>query len=40
MVRSVFERMGWRESEFHGFRFRLRYPRIPTLAVWRYDLPE
>jgi len=40
MMRSVFERLNWRAEEFHGFRFRLRYPPIPTLAMWRYELPE
>lgn len=39
MMRSVFERISWRAEEFHGFRFKLRYPPIPTLAVWRYELP-
>lgn len=39
MIRSVIDRMGWNLQEFHGFRFRLRYPPIPTLAVWRYQLP-
>lgn len=40
MVRDVFERLGWTAGDFYGFRFRLRYPPIPTLAVWRYELPE
>lgn len=40
MVRAVFDRLGWRAEDFRGFRFRLRYPPIPTLAVWRYELPE
>jgi hypothetical protein len=40
MVRAVFERLGWRAEEFRGFRFRLRYPPIPTIAVWRYELPQ
>ena len=40
MVRAVFERLQWKPEAFHGFRFRLRYPPIPTLAVWRYELPE
>ncbi|HUN80868.1 MAG TPA: hypothetical protein VMV81_05085 [Phycisphaerae bacterium] len=39
MVREVHERMGWRAEDFRGFRFRLRYPPIPSLAVWRYELP-
>jgi hypothetical protein len=40
MVRSVFDRLGWDPTEFHGFRFRVHYPPIPTMAVWRYELPE
>lgn len=40
MLRSVFERLNWKPEEFRGFRFRLRYPPIPTLALWRYALPE
>ncbi|TWT42288.1 hypothetical protein RAS1_34180 [Phycisphaerae bacterium RAS1] len=38
MVAAVFERLAWRAEEFHGFRFRLHYPPIPTIAVWRYEL--
>lgn len=40
MIGSVFSRMGWNANDFHGFRFRLRYPPIPTVALWRYDLPD
>jgi hypothetical protein len=40
MVQRVYERVGWKSSEFYGFRFTLRYPPIPSLAVLRYDLPE
>jgi hypothetical protein len=40
MVRAVFERLGWNPKDFRGFRFRLRFPPIPTLAVWRYELAE
>lgn len=39
MVQRVMERMGWRLEDFHGFRLRLRYPPIPSLAVTRYELP-
>lgn len=39
MIRAVFERLGWNAEDFRGFRFKLRYPPIPTLAVWRYELP-
>jgi hypothetical protein len=40
MIGSVFTRMGWNANDFHGFRFRLRYPPIPAVALWRYDLPD
>jgi hypothetical protein len=40
MVGLAIERLGWKQSEFHGFRLRLRYPPIPALALLRYDLPE
>lgn len=39
MLRAVFERMGWSPNDFYGFRFRMRFPPIPTLALWRYELP-
>ncbi len=40
MVLCAVERMGWTLDDFHGFRFRLRYPPIPTLCLYRYELPE
>jgi hypothetical protein len=40
MVQSVYDRLGWDADEFYGFRFKMRYPPIPTMAVLRYDLPE
>lgn len=40
MVSFGAEQMGWTLNDFRGFRFRLKYPPIPTLAVYRYDLPE
>jgi hypothetical protein len=40
MIGSVFNRMGWSAGDFHGFRFRLRYPPIPAVALWRYELPN
>jgi hypothetical protein len=40
MIRTVFERLNWKAEEFRVFRFRLRYPPIPTVALWRYELPE
>ena len=40
LVESVMKRMEWNIADFVGFRFRLRYPPIPALAVLRYELPE
>lgn len=40
MVQTVYQRLAWDAGLFHGFRFKMRYPPIPTLAVLRYDLPE
>jgi len=40
MVQSVYTRLGWKASKFHCFRFKMRYPHIPSLAVLRYDLIE
>jgi len=38
MVDFAAERMGWSLNDFHGFRFRLKYPPIPTLCLYRYPL--
>lgn len=40
MIESVHDRLGWNPDLFHGFRLRMRYPPIPTIAVMQYDLPE
>jgi hypothetical protein len=40
MVTYAAERLGWTLTDFHGFRFRMRYPPIPALALYRYRLPE
>jgi hypothetical protein len=40
MVEGVYDRLGWEAGRFHGFRFKMRYPPIPALAVLRYDLTE
>lgn len=39
MVSSVFDRLGWKADDFRALRFRLHYPPIPTVALWRYELP-
>ena len=38
MIEAVHDRLGWEAGRFHGFRFKMRYPPIPALAVLRYDL--
>lgn len=38
LLRFAAGRMGWNMDEFHGFRFRLRYPPIPTAAMLQHDL--
>lgn len=40
MLHSVVERAGWQANEFTGFRFAMRYPPIPTIALFRYLLEE
>lgn len=39
MIDAVFHRAGWNPRDFHGFRLQVRYPPIPTAAVFRYPLP-
>jgi hypothetical protein len=34
------ERLGYPVREFHGFRFRLGYPTVPSLVLFRFELPE
>lgn len=38
MVDLAMQRLGRPLEEFHGYRLRLRYPPIPTQAMYRYDL--
>lgn len=40
MIESVFGRLAWNPADFHVFRFEMRYPPIPTLAVLHYTLPD
>ena len=40
MIQSVFTRVGWNAHDFHGFRLTMRYPPIPTLALYRYELTD
>ncbi len=39
-VDMVFTRLGWTAGDFHGYRMKMRYPPIPTLAVFRSTLAE
>ncbi len=40
VISSAFERLGWSDADFHGFRFRIKYPPVPSLALFRYPLAE
>jgi hypothetical protein len=40
MVSYACERLGWPVRDFHGYRFRLRYPPVPSMVVMRFELPE
>jgi len=40
MLSAVVTQLGWDAGKFRGFRLKMRYPPIPTLAVFRYDLTD
>ncbi len=40
MVEYAIRRMGHGPHDFHGYRLRMRHPPIPTLAMFRYELPS
>lgn len=40
MVQRVYERMHWRASEMHGFRFEMKYPPMPMSVVIQHDLAD
>lgn len=40
LIQSVFDRLKWKPQDFQVFRFQMRYPPIPTLAVFRYPLAQ
>jgi hypothetical protein len=40
MVSYATERLGWPMRDFRGYRFRLRYPPVPSLVLFRFELPE
>ncbi len=39
MLGSVIDRLGWDAKRFRGFRLTMRYPPIPAIAIFRYELP-
>lgn len=40
MIEWILGQAGWDGRDFYGFRLRMRFPPTPTLAVFRYPLPE
>lgn len=40
IINSACERMEWNPKSFLGYRFRLKYPPIPSVAVFRYPLAD
>jgi hypothetical protein len=40
MVERVVGRLGHKLDDFYGLRLQLRYPPIPSMLLYRYDLPE
>jgi hypothetical protein len=40
MLKLVYDRLGWDQQDFHGYRLLMPYPPIPTALVLRYGLAE
>lgn len=40
IIERTVARMGWSLTDFMGVRFALKFPPVPSLAVFRYDLAE
>lgn len=40
IIEAACQRLAWNAREFMGFRFRLKYPPIPSVAVFRYPLAD
>lgn len=40
MLQTAFDRMGWRHTDFRGYRLLMRFPPIPTSLVMRFKLAE
>jgi hypothetical protein len=38
LLQFAMTQRGWNQSDFRGFRFRLKYPPIPTLGVFQHPL--
>jgi hypothetical protein len=40
IVQRVAERLGHRLEDFYGVRIQLRFPPVPSMLLYRYELPE
>jgi hypothetical protein len=40
VVGHVIERLGFTLDDFHGLRIRLRFPPVPSIHMYRYELPR
>ena len=40
MVKAMFDRVGWRPSDFHGYRVKIAYPPCPASISLSYELPN
>ena len=40
MIQTLFDRMKWDPTEFHGFRMKIAYPAVPASVILRYNLPD
>ena len=38
LIEHVYGRLGWDPDDFHGFRFAMRYPPMPSSVVIQHDL--
>jgi hypothetical protein len=39
LAQMVTERLGWPLNEFVGYRLKIRYPPIPTVSLFRHEIP-
>jgi hypothetical protein len=40
MVQRVYQRLGWRAEDFHGFRFVMKFPPMLAAIVFQHDLAD